>query len=76
MDKYKIVDDILMIEYVQKYVSKEVVDDVGVESEDDDDLFLVVSFDDDDEEQQLVGKMDDVQGWICCLFLRGILVVC
>ncbi|PKS12878.1 hypothetical protein jhhlp_000218 [Lomentospora prolificans] len=45
-------------EYVQKYASKEAVDEVGAESEDDDDLSSVASFGDDDDE--LAGQMDDV----------------
>ncbi|KAH9884998.1 ubiquitin-conjugating enzyme/RWD-like protein [Xylariomycetidae sp. FL2044] len=45
-------------EYVQKYATKEAVDDGGAESEDDDDMSSVASFGDDNDEP--AGQMDDL----------------
>ncbi|KAG5663387.1 hypothetical protein KAF25_001323 [Fusarium avenaceum] len=47
-----------VLEYVQKYASKEAADEAGAESEDDEELSSVASFDDDDDEP--AGQMDDV----------------
>lgn len=46
------------VEYVQKYASKDAVDDTGAETEDDDDMSSVASFGDEDD--QPAGHMDDV----------------
>lgn len=46
-----------MIEYVQKYATKEAMEDAGAKSEEDDDLSSVASFDEDEEP---AGQMDDV----------------
>lgn len=45
-------------EYVQRYATKDAVDEAGAESADDDDMSSVASFGEDDEEA--AGKMDDV----------------
>ncbi|KAI1366854.1 ubiquitin-conjugating enzyme/RWD-like protein [Xylaria arbuscula] len=47
-------------EYVQKYASKDAVDEAGAESEDDDDMSSVASFGDDDDDDEPAGQMDDV----------------
>jgi ubiquitin-conjugating enzyme E2 H len=44
-------------EYVQKYATKEAMEDAGAKSEEDDDLSSVASFDEDEEP---AGQMDDV----------------
>ena len=46
------------VEYVQKYASKDAVDDTGAETEDDDDMSSVASFGDEDDPP--AGHMDDV----------------
>jgi len=49
----------LVIEYVQKYATKDAADEAGAESEDDDDMSSVASFG-DDEDDEPAGQMDDV----------------
>ena len=47
-------------EYVQKYASKESVDDAGDNSNDSDEMSSVGSFDEDEEDEEPAGTMDEV----------------
>lgn len=52
--------DVKVKEYVQRYASKEAMDEQSAESDDDDDMSSVASFGEDDDEEQAAGHMDDV----------------
>lgn len=50
----------LRLEYVQKYASKENVDDGAGDSNDSDEMSSVGSYDEDEEDEEPAGTMDEV----------------